>query len=305
MRMTQLRQADLNLLVVFAVLAEERNVSRAASRLFLSQPAVSRALQRLRGMFHDDLLVRTASAYHPTPQGQRVLRELEVMLPRLDRLLIGAKFNPAEEAATFRIAATDYACQVLCPVLSHKLLLTVGKVSFDFVTRHDQTFEDLERGRLDMALSADDGQIPALFRSEVIYEDELACVIARTSEYHGKLTLKQYLEAPHIVAALQGERETVVEKQLAAIGRKRRAAMRVPYIAAAIRSIAGTNLIATVPKRAAEAEAHNPEVKILQPPAEIRGFKYVMVWHSRLHADAAHTWLRETIRSAGKMVSRP
>ena len=89
MRITQLRQADLNLLVVFAVFAEERNVSRAAERLLLSQPAVSRALQRLRDMFHDDLFVRTAVGYELTPQGQRLLQELEVMLPKLDRLLSG------------------------------------------------------------------------------------------------------------------------------------------------------------------------------------------------------------------------
>jgi DNA-binding transcriptional LysR family regulator len=77
MRVTQLRQADLNLLIVFSVLAEERNVSRAAKRLLLSQPAVSRALQRMRDAFHDDLLVRRAKGYEPTPQGERVLQELE------------------------------------------------------------------------------------------------------------------------------------------------------------------------------------------------------------------------------------
>ncbi|MGB2665226.1 MAG: LysR family transcriptional regulator, partial [Candidatus Acidiferrum sp.] len=82
MRFTQLRQADLNLLIVFAVFAEERNVSRAAERLLLSQPAVSRALQRLRDMFHDNLFVRTAEGYELTPQGQRLLQELEVMLPK-------------------------------------------------------------------------------------------------------------------------------------------------------------------------------------------------------------------------------
>jgi DNA-binding transcriptional LysR family regulator len=93
MRITQLRQADLNLLVVFTALAEERSVSRAASRLLLSQPALSRALQRLRDMFHDDLLIRTPAGYEPTARGERLLQELSVMLPRLDRLLSGATFD--------------------------------------------------------------------------------------------------------------------------------------------------------------------------------------------------------------------
>src|ERR1700734_2957880 len=102
MRVAQLRQADLNVLVVFSGLAEERNFSRAAKLLVLSQPAVSRALQRMRDTFHDDLLVRTAKGYEPTPQGQRVLQELEVMLPRLDRLISGSTFDPVTEHCSFR-----------------------------------------------------------------------------------------------------------------------------------------------------------------------------------------------------------
>src|SRR3989475_11867082 len=113
MRITQLRQADLNLLIVFTVLAEERNVTRAAARLFLSQPAVSRALQRLRDMFHDDLLIRTANVYEPTPKGQRLLQDLATMLPRLDRLMAVGDFDPSTEDATFRIAATEHAALLL------------------------------------------------------------------------------------------------------------------------------------------------------------------------------------------------
>lgn len=105
MHITQLRQADLNLLVVFTVLAEERNVSRAAVRLTLSQPAVTRALQRLREMFQDDLLVRVTGNYELTPKGERLIQELETSLPRLDRLLASAEFNPTAETARFRLWA--------------------------------------------------------------------------------------------------------------------------------------------------------------------------------------------------------
>src|SRR5271167_1598120 len=117
MRIGHLRQADLNLLVVFAAVAEERNITRAASRLLVSQPAVTRALQRLRDTFHDDLLIRTSNGYEPTPKGQRLLHELETALPRLDRLMAGADFDPAREDSEFRIAATDHAAHVLVPPL--------------------------------------------------------------------------------------------------------------------------------------------------------------------------------------------
>src|SRR4030088_1386331 len=128
MRVTQLRQADLNLLVVVPVLADERNVSRAAKRLLLSQPAVSRALQRLRDMFHDDLLIRTSSGYQPTPKGQRLLQELEISLPRLDRLLSGGEFNPAEGEGSFRNPRTDPPPHVLFPPLLRTVLASAGKV---------------------------------------------------------------------------------------------------------------------------------------------------------------------------------
>jgi DNA-binding transcriptional LysR family regulator len=101
MRTTQVRQADHNLLVVFVVLAEERSVSRAARRLLLSQPAVSRALQRLRETFHDELLLRGPQGYELTSQGRRVLDELETLLPRVDRLLSEPTFDPDTEAANF------------------------------------------------------------------------------------------------------------------------------------------------------------------------------------------------------------
>src|SRR4029077_2320894 len=136
MRITHLRQADLNLLVVFTAVAEERNITRAASRLLLSQPAVSRALHRLRDMFHDDLLIRTANGYEPTPKGQRLLQDLATMLPRLDRLMAGGDFDPSTEDATFRIATTDHAAHLLVPLLYTSVLTKGTKVDFSFVPLH-------------------------------------------------------------------------------------------------------------------------------------------------------------------------
>jgi DNA-binding transcriptional LysR family regulator len=88
----------------------------------LSQPAVSRALQRLRETFHDDLLIRTGSGYEPTPKGERLLQELSTTLPRLDRLLSGDEFDPNAEETTFRVAMTDHASHVLGPIFCQRVL---------------------------------------------------------------------------------------------------------------------------------------------------------------------------------------
>lgn len=303
MRITQLRQADLNLLIVFTVLAEERNVTRAATRLFLSQPAVSRALQRLRDMFRDDLLIRTSTGYEPTRKGERLLHELESTLPRLDRLLSGTDFDPAAEETSFRIAATDHATHVLCPLLCRTVLPSAKKVAFSFVPLHNAQFEAMEKGRIDLLLIADDGVAPSHLVREIIFEVEFVCVVAKKSPFKRALTLKQYLAADHIGINIVGGIQTIPEKRLSTIGAKRRCPMVVPYHTAAMRSLVGTDLVATVPKAIAKLETSNPNLRIVKAPALLGTYKYLMAWHPRMNTDAAHIWLRSIIREAGKTIS--
>jgi len=303
MRVTQLRQADLNLLIVFTVLAEERNVTRAAARLFLSQPAVSRALQRLRDMFHDDLLIRTASGYEPTPKGQRLVQDLATMLPRLDRLMAGGDFDPSTEDATFRIAATDHAAQLLVPLLCNSVLSNPTKVDFSFVPLHAGQYEALEKGRLDLVLNADHDTSTFHLSKEVIFEVDFVCVVSRKSKFERAITLKQYLAAEHVAVDIIGGVQTHPDKPLAAIGEKRRCPLVVAQHTVAMRVAAVTDMIATVPRRMALLEAPKKVTKILEGPAALGSFKYVMIWHQRMQTDAAHIWLRSIIREAGKAIS--
>lgn len=300
MRLTQLRRADLNLLVVFAALAEERTGTRAAARLSLSQPALSRALQRLRQMFKDDLLVRSGSGYEPTPRGARLLSELADIFPRLDRLISGAEFDPKIERASFRIAATDYASHVLVPPLSRLTLAYSASIALHFVALQSTTFDAMERGQLDLAINADDGHAPDTYLRELLYEDIFVCVVAKDSRHSRQLTLKQYLDASHVGIGVFEDRNTIPDQRLAALGVNRQWAVEVPYFTAAIRCVSGTDLIATVPKRLAELERHNPYIKIIPAPREMTHFRYQMLWHQRLDSDAAHRWLRGLVRTAIK-----
>lgn len=299
MHLTQLRQADLNLLVAFTVLAEERNVSRAAKRLSLSQPALTRALQRLRHTFRDDLIVRVSGNYEPTPKGQLLLQELEVMLPRLDRLLAGTAFDPAVEAVRFRLAGTDYAAHVLGPALCKRFIAAGKRVSFDLSAFNDGVFDAMERGRIDLILHADDGHAPLHYPREVIFEEEFVCVVAREASYARQLTLAQYLNASHIGITTFDGAQTIPDQRLTAAGEKRHCAFRVPYFSMAIRSVVGTPLVATVPKRLAPYESPNPALKILKAPKLLSPFKYLMTWHPRLTSDAAHVWLRSMVQQVG------
>ena len=303
MRIGHLRQADLNLLVVFTAVAEERNITRAASRLLLSQPAVTRALQRLRDTFHDDLLIRTSTGYEPTPTGQRLLQDLATMLPRLDRLMAGGDFDPVTEDASFRIAATDHAAYLLVPPLCTSVLPRRTKVEFNFVPLHAGQYEALEKGRLDLVLNADYDAATAHLSKEFIFEVDFVCVVSRKSKFARAITLKQYLAAEHVGVDIVGGVQTHPDRHLAAIGEKRHCRLVVAQHTVAMRVAAVTEMIATVPRRMAVLEASNKATKILEAPAALGSFKYAMIWHPRMQTDAAHLWLRSMIRKLGRRLS--
>lgn len=303
MHIAQLRQADLNLLVVFTVLAEERNVSRAAGRLALSQPAVTRALQRLRDTFHDDLLIRVSGSYELTPKGERLIQELETTLPRLDRLLASAEFDPKTETARFRLMATDYASHVIGIPLARHFLEAGKHLAFDTLPLSDEAFAAMDRGRIDLLFYADDGNVPAHLARQSLFEEEFVCVVAKDSSYAHKLTLPQYLNGLHVGINTLAGSQTVPDQALASGGLTRNCPFRVPFFAEAIRTVAGTNLIATVPKRIAIYEAQNPELRIVKAPKPIGCFRYLMVWHPRMGSDAAHLWLRHAVRKVAEAVS--
>jgi DNA-binding transcriptional LysR family regulator len=303
MRIEHLRQADLNLLVVFTAVAEERNITRAASRLLLSQPAVTRALQRLRDTFHDDLLIRTSTGYEPTPAGQRLLQDLATMLPRLDRLMAGGDFDPATEDATFRIAATDHAAYLLVPPLCTSVLPKRTKVEFRFLPLHAGQYEALEKGRLDLVLNADHDTASVHLSKEVIFEVDFVCVVSRKSKFARAITLKQYLAVEHVAVDIVGGGQTHPDSHLAAIGERRRCRLVVAQHTVAMRVAAVTEMIATVPRRMAVLEASNKATRILEAPAALGSFKYVMIWHPRMQTDAAHLWLRSIMRKLGGQLS--
>ena len=303
MRFTQLRQADLNLLVIFAVLAEERNVSRAAERVLLSQPAVTRALQRLRELFEDDLLVRVSGEYELTPKGEKLLREVESVLPRLDRLLSGGEFNPSEETAHFRLAGTDYAARVLAAPLAKHFLAAGKDLCFTVHSLVDGVFDAMDRGRIDLLLHADDGNVPTHLCRETIFEEDFVCVVAKKSTYGHTLTLPQYLDAQHIGVTILDGLQTIPDQRLEAIGRKRHVAFRVPYFSVAIQAVAGTELVATIPRRMATLpETLHSELRITKAPKPMGKFKYLMAWHPRMDSDAPHMWLRISLRTLAESI---
>jgi DNA-binding transcriptional LysR family regulator len=160
MRLEKLRQVDLNLLITFAAIAEERSVTAAASRLLLSQPAVSRALQRARALFQDDLLVRSPNGFELTLRGRKILDELEGLVPKMEHLVAPTAFDPMREKSHFRISGPDNVCTVVLPRLCRQYANGRYQAHFEFHPWQSGIAELVEHGQLDLVLHIDDGLLP-------------------------------------------------------------------------------------------------------------------------------------------------
>ena len=300
-RLAQLRKADLNLLVYLFVLMEEHSISLAAKRMGLSQPSVSRALQRLRSLFQDELLLRTPKGFVPTARGQQLLDEIAVILPQLDRLISGHTFNPAEDRVSFSLCATDNAAQLYGPVLCREIIH--WKISIRFQPWTDDRFSELDRNRVDLVLDAQIGAAPEHLHSKVLFEDEFVCLAAKDSSLPDQLSLNQYLGQSHIGVNVLHGRQTLPELALASVGERRKCPIAVPYFTVAMKMVESTPFLVTVPRRLAKAYADLGKTRLLLPPAELADFTYMMYWHPRRDNDPQHRWLRQAIQDATRDIA--
>jgi DNA-binding transcriptional LysR family regulator len=291
----RIESVDLNLLGPLNALLEERHVSRAADRLRMSQPAMSRALQRLRATLDDELLVRGPGGYQLTPRAEHIQAELQHALPRLEHVFSGETFDPATAARAFRLAGTDYTISVLSGVLLQQVFEQSPGSTLRFERWHHAVFSDAEHGLIDLLIHG--GTAPPPLRSRVLFEEGYACLVAsghRLAQRSG-MSLDDYLHCAHIVIDISGGRQGHVDRMLESLGSPRRATLTVPYHAAAASAVAGTSLVATLPAGFAIQHANPGLTAVIPAPDQIGMMDYAMSWHPRLDNDPAHRWLRDTI----------
>ena len=286
---------DLNLLAPLHALLEERHVSRAADRLHMSQPSMSRALQRLRATLGDELLVRGPSGYQLTPRAERIRIELQHALPPLEHVFSGEEFDPATAARSFRLAGTDYTVSVLSGALLGRLFAQSPGSTVFFSRWHHTVFSDAEHGMVDLLIHG--GAAPPPLRSQALFEEGYACLVSSSHPLaqSSDMSLANYLECAHIVVDIADGRQGHVDRRLEALGRPRRASVTVPYHAAAAAAVPGTALVATLPQSFAIQHATPGVTTVIPAPGEIGPMSYTMSWHPRLDHDAAQRWLRDTI----------
>lgn len=301
MQLQHVRKSDLNLLPALLALLEERSISKAAARHHLSQPAMSRVLQRLRHTFNDELLIRSVRGYELTVRGRALLEELSSVLPDIERLLRGARFDPATAEAQFRLRCPDLATLRMAPGMAAYLARVAPGVSLIFEPWTSEVFHDLDHGRTDLAIWGNEA--PAHFNRKTITQDTIVCALRHDHPLlkKGKLTRRDFAAAKHVRVGSGGSDEAVFERRIEAHDIKRQIGLSVPYFGAAVLAAATTDLIATVPQSAVTLYQRIAKVVVVPPPFPVAPLEIVMLWHPRLDADPAHSWLRDTIAAVSKM----
>lgn len=284
---------DMELLRCFAALHAERHLTRAATRVGLSQPAMSRALTRMRDAFGDPLFVRAPRGMLPTPRADSLAPQVASLLESAAALVRG---SAPQLARAFTLGTSDFFDADLLPHLIAQLAATNGSI----ITRPIGVDLDdaLATGRLDLALGVRQN-IPPGAMAQKLYADGFACAL-RADHPVKRLTLQKFVELSHLFIAPGGTPGGPVDDALAERGMTRRVAARTFSFLSAPAILARTDLVLTAPARILAQVAAPYQLRILPCPLPLPEVSIYMMWHPRMQADPAHAWLRKLIHDGSR-----
>ncbi|MFT5636584.1 MAG: DNA-binding transcriptional LysR family regulator [Cognaticolwellia sp.] len=301
---------DLNLLIYLDVLLREKNVTRAAGQLNITQPAMSNGLKRLRTLFNDPILVRTSDGMVPTERARALAPAIRKVLLDLEEALQGEEeFNELNSQRVFRLMASDYAASTLLPRLLKRINQIAPNVTIDIMTPSDVNFHDVEAGKIDMAINRFD-ELPQSFHQKTIWRDSFSCLLSANNPIVEKFNLDTYLGAKHVWVSKTGfgvgvgmdpkdvQKLGWVDEALARIGKQRNIKVFTRNYHVAMQLALEDELVATLPTRAALIHKNDANYTVLEPPFDIPDIELKMIWSPLLHHDASHIWFRQLVIEA-------
>ena len=301
-----LRRIDLNLLLVFDALFRQRSVVAAAEELSLSASACSHALSRLRSALGDELFVRHGNAMQPTAKAEQIASGIREALQTLTGSLgdFGA-FDPSTSHQTFVFAATDFTAFALLPALIASLEREAPHIRVRVIySTHRESLDDLASGRIHFSLGFADesgtGQtgLNALDCFDCFADDYVVAVRQGHPRIKKKLSLAQYLAERHVVVTPWQTEGSVIDAKLLAKGLVRTVAVQLPSVMAAPFIVANSELLITLPRRAALQLADAIPLVIHPAPFNIPPYTLKVYFHKRHAQSQAHRWMREQMLGA-------
>lgn len=310
LKQIDLSRTDLNLLVLFEVVLEERHVGRAAERLKLSSSAVSHGLGRLRRLLNDPLFLKTPKGVVPTARATDLAAPIADVLARVRSVIATAEpFDPTRSTRRFIIGAPDGVSAVFLPQLLaeldrrgpgidigvRQLLPASGETSPGRAWRF--AFAELEARAMDIAIVPSD-DIPPRFHRSALYDEDFVVAVRAGHPFADAPTLDRYCEMRHIVVSLTGDAVGVVDRVLAEQGRSRRIALTVPNFMFALAVISQTHLISALPRRFVAMHAARFGIIGVELPLPLGRFRLNAVASKAAMMDMGLAWLIHVLERA-------
>lgn len=303
MKESILRGIDLNLLISLHALLDECHISRAARRVGLSQPAMSRALQRLRREFADPLLIKSANGYELTPKAQALAIPLRQLVLDIENIYQPAAFNPAKARGEFCIAALDYEYIVLLPLLADKLRKVAPGITIKALPFSNEDFGPLMKGDVHLVLTAIEDVPENLFRQHLYTETNACMVNPLFLNRNRELSLEKFTQLEHVWVYLRSQDPGKIDETLSKKGLFRKIVNTAPtFFLSAFTVASSTNLITVLPKRIELKLKHSMPITTIETPISFEEFKICQIWHERHHSDKQHQFMRKLIADICKFV---
>ena len=303
---------DLNLLVYLDVLLREKNVTKAADQLGITQPAMSNSLRRLRDLFNDPLLIRTSHGMNPTERAEELQPKIRHILSKIEYAVQPVSdFELDKSDRVFRIMASDYAESTIIPSLLNAIRDVAPNIRLDVLTPSDVSFQDVEKGKVDMAINRFN-HLPQSFHQITVWRDNFTCLMSPENPALENFDLESYLAAQHVWVSKTGMGVGVgmnpddlqqlgwVDEALADIDRERKIKVFTRHYQVAALLAEQPDLIATLPRQAALMHANEDKLVMKPPPFPIVPIELKMAWSPLLHHNPGHTWLRRLIVEVGQ-----
>ena len=301
MEPTRLSGLNLNALVALDALLNERNVTRAAKRIGITQPAMSQSLARLRELFDDPLLVRKGRSMVLTPRAEAMLLPLSDALLSVERALqLGMGFDASTSTRIFKIALTDLGVTMVLPSVLQVIGREAPGIRVQVEPLSDMSLSDkLSSGEVDLVIAVYLGSSGGL-RTEPLLEEDYVCLVRRGHSLarRKRLRLEDYEAHGHIAYTPVGFVPRPMAKTAASVSSGAGIRVSVPYLLALPDVIRRTDLVATVPRGLLSAPVDLAGVVTIEAPPELPQVEHSQWWHPRFDLDPAHQWLREQVREA-------
>ncbi|ELR99163.1 LysR family transcriptional regulator [Gloeocapsa sp. PCC 73106] len=296
----KLQEIDLNLLFILKVLLEEKGVTKASEKLNLTQSATSHALNRLRKMFNDPLLMRSPYGMLPTPRAITLQKSLENILVDIEQLIEEPIFRPETAKGTIRIAASDYANTVILPSVVKELFQKSPHVDIQCYEWRADTLEKIANKEIDIGLGVLDIDQPNSFLCQNLFKERFVSIVrADHPILQEVITMESYIAWPHALVTIGSSINSIkkspkshVDQVLEKLGLKRRLMLKLPHFLAAALIVSQTDLIVTLPRRITLLFTNIAEIAFFEPPIDLGEYNYMLIWAKHSDHIPLQMWLR-------------